>query len=69
MAETLARDLGPQNVHVFYALVDGMIKTGTKKNSKFMDPEDIADTYWGLANQKKSSWTFELDLRSYSERW
>ena len=67
LAETLARDLGPQNIHVFYAVVDGVIKADTK-NNRFMDPEDIADTYWGLANQKKSAWTFELDLRSFSER-
>ena len=64
LVQSLARELGPQNVHVFYTIVDG-----AEEDGKHMDPEDIAETYWRVAQQKRSAWTFEVDLRPFCENW
>lgn len=69
LAQSLARDLGPKNVHVFYTIIDGLVRAGTEEKSKYMDPDHIAETYWDLANQKGSSWTFEVDMRPFCENW
>ena len=34
-----------------------------------MQPDDIAETYWNITNQKKTAWTFEADMRPYGENW
>ena len=34
-----------------------------------MNPDDIAETYWSIAAQKKSAWTFEADMRPHTENW
>lgn len=72
LSQSLARDLGPKNVHVFYVIVDG----GVDKNEEMgkespgkLDPNAIAETYWNLAQQPKSCWTFELDVRPSVENW
>jgi len=65
----LARDLGPKNVHVFYTIIDGLVRPGAEEGGKHMDPEDIADTYWRVASQKRSAWTFEVDMRPFCENW
>ena len=72
LSQSLARDLGPKNIHVFYVIVDG----GVDKNEELgderpgsLDPNAIAETYWCLANQPKSCWTFELDVRPNVEKW
>lgn len=69
LAQSLARDLGPQNLHVFYAIIDGGVRAGAEEGGKQMDPEDIAETYWRVAEQKRSAWTFEVDLRPFCENW
>ena len=72
VAQSLARDLGPKNIHVFYVIVDGGIdkneETGQEKPGA-LDPNAIADTYWCLAGQPKSCWTFEVDVRPNVENW
>ena len=69
LAQSLARDLGPQNVHVFYNIIDGGVRAGAEEGGKHMDPEDIAETYWRIAQQKRSAWSFEVDLRPFCENW
>jgi NAD(P)-dependent dehydrogenase (short-subunit alcohol dehydrogenase family) len=76
LAQSLARDLGPTGVHVFYAIIDGGINnpnTRTRDADKpaegFLSADDIADTYWALTCQKRSAWTFEIDLRPHVETW
>ena len=69
LAQSLARDLGPKNVHVFYTIVDGLVKAGSEDGSKYMNPDHIADTYWDVASQKRSAWTFEVDMRPFCENW
>jgi len=67
LAQSLARDLGPKGVHVFLAIIDGVI--GSEAEDKYLHPDRIAEAYWNLANQQRSVWTFQADLRPYTENW
>ncbi len=76
LAQSLARDLGPKGVHVFYAIIDGGIdnpntraRDAAKPADAFLSADDIADSYWALSRQKRSAWSFEMDLRPYVENW
>jgi len=78
LAHGLAREFGPQGLHVAHVLVDGLI-AGDQVLSRMpaladrlgadgmLDPDAIADSYWHLHNQHRSAWTLELDLRPYRE--
>jgi NAD(P)-dependent dehydrogenase (short-subunit alcohol dehydrogenase family) len=80
LAQSLARELGPQGVHVAHVVVDGMID-GTFARSIATDidalldedailkPAEIARNYVWLHKQQRSAWTFELDLRPWKETW
>jgi NAD(P)-dependent dehydrogenase (short-subunit alcohol dehydrogenase family) len=80
VAQSMAREFGPQGVHVAHAIIDGVID-GDYARSKFPDfvaakgtdglmtPEHIADAYWHLHCQPRSAWTHELDLRPYGENF
>ena len=73
LTQSMAREYQPQGVHVCHAILDGIIDTNRSRDlhsldpAKMMKPEDIAETYWQLAHQPKSTWTHELDLRPASE--
>jgi NAD(P)-dependent dehydrogenase (short-subunit alcohol dehydrogenase family) len=74
MAESMARDLGPEGVHVAHVIIDGQILTPgarerqpDRNEQTFLDPDAIADSYWHLAEQDRSAWTLELDLRPHVE--
>jgi len=78
LAGGLAREFGPQNLHVGHVIVDGMIEgdqiltrfPGAKERvgaDGMLQPDAIADAYWSLHAQPRSAWTFELDLRPYKE--
>ncbi|MXR31069.1 SDR family oxidoreductase [Pseudomonas sp. PICF6] len=80
LAQSMARELGPMNIHVAHVVVDGAIDTdfirdnfpekyATKDADGILNPEHIADNYWYLHAQPRDAWTFELDLRPWSERW
>ncbi|MDT8906291.1 MULTISPECIES: SDR family oxidoreductase [Pseudomonas] len=80
LAQSMARELGPLNIHVAHVVVDGAIDTdfirdnfpekyATKDEDGILDPEHIAENYWYLHTQPRDAWTFELDLRPWSERW
>jgi len=65
LAESMARELQPQGIHVAHVVVDGRIgEEGTS-----LHPDAIADTYYYLHTQDKSAWTFELELRPFVEKW
>ncbi|XP_023345642.1 uncharacterized protein LOC111714714 [Eurytemora carolleeae] len=68
LAQSLARDLGPKGIHVFLAIIDGQIKENDETN-KFLNPDEIAESYYNIASQGKSAWTFEADLRPFQEQW
>ena len=80
LAQSMARELGPRNIHVAHVVVDGAIDTAfirdtfpdryaLKDQDGILNPEHIADNYWYLHTQPRDAWTFELDLRPYMERW
>jgi NAD(P)-dependent dehydrogenase (short-subunit alcohol dehydrogenase family) len=80
LAQSMARELGPMNIHVAHVVVDGAIDTdfirdsfpekyATKDQDGILNPEHIAEHYWYLHSQPRDAWTFELDLRPWSERW
>lgn len=80
LAQSMARELGPMNIHVAHVVVDGAIDTAfirdnapdlyaTKDQDGILNPEHIADNYWFLHSQPRDAWTFELDLRPWRERW
>ena len=78
VAQSMARELGPMGIHVANVIIDGGIE-GERFLSKFPDErtkrgpdgllniEDIAETYWMLHHQPRSTWTLELDLRPWAE--
>lgn len=80
LAQSMARELGPRNIHVAHVVVDGAIDTAfirdsfperyaLKDQDGILDPAHIADSYWFLHVQPRDAWTFELDLRPWLERW
>ena len=80
LAQSMARELGPQGLHVAHVVIDGIIDTAfarehfaevvrTAGPDGILNPDHIADAYWWLYQQPRDAWTFELDLRPSTERW
>jgi NAD(P)-dependent dehydrogenase (short-subunit alcohol dehydrogenase family) len=76
LAQSLARKLGPEKIHVSYVIVDGVIDIPrTRKmlpdrpDDFFLKPDEIANSIFALSQQDASAWTFELDLRPFAEKW
>lgn len=76
LAQSLARQLGPENIHVGYLVIDGVIdmprtrkRMPDKPDEFFIQAEAVADAIWALCQQHRSGWTFELDLRPFGENW
>ncbi len=80
LAQSMARELGPKNIHVAHVVVDGAIDTefirnnfpqryALKEQDGILNPEQIADNYWYLHTQPRDAWTHELDLRPYMGRF
>jgi short-subunit dehydrogenase len=80
LAQSMARELGPKNIHVAHVVVDGAIDTdfirenapalyAKKDQDGILNPDHIADNYWHLHTQPRDAWTHELDLRPWIERW
>jgi NAD(P)-dependent dehydrogenase (short-subunit alcohol dehydrogenase family) len=78
LAQGMAREFGPQGIHVVHAIIDGVIDgdrarmqfpeyVAAKEPDGLIDPRAIAGTYWMLHRQEKSAWTHEIDLRPYCE--
>ncbi|KAK3943443.1 hypothetical protein QBC46DRAFT_377048 [Diplogelasinospora grovesii] len=77
LAQSLAREFGPQGVHVAHTIIDGVIDIprtkGREVNGGIEDgkisPDAIAESYWHLHTQHRSAFTQELDLRPYVEKF
>ncbi|WP_309627967.1 SDR family NAD(P)-dependent oxidoreductase [Brevundimonas sp.] len=80
LAQSLAREMGPQGIHVAHVVVDGMIDgvfarsiapdiQALLDDDAILKPDEIARNYVWLHNQQRSAWTFELDLRPWKETW
>lgn len=80
LAQALAREYGPQGIHVAHVIIDGVVN-GDIVRGRFadyldslgddgaLDPDAIAEAFWTLHTQPASTWTHELDLRPYKETW
>jgi len=80
LAQSMARELGPRGIHVVHSIIDGAIDTtfirdnfperyALKAEDGILNPEHIADAYWMLHTQPRDTWTHELDLRPYMEKF
>jgi len=80
LAQSMARELGPQGIHVAHVVIDAAIDTpfirdnfpqryALKDKQGIVSPESIAAAYWQLHCQPRDAWTFELDLRPWLETW
>lgn len=75
LSQSLAREFGPKGIHVVHSIIDGVIDIPRTKGWKFdapdakIDPKAIADSYWFLHTQPRTSFTFEYDIRPYVEKW
>jgi NAD(P)-dependent dehydrogenase (short-subunit alcohol dehydrogenase family) len=80
VAQAMARELGPQGIHVASIIIDGMIdsprvrerfadRIGALPPDGMLRPDDIAEAYWQLHRQPRDAWTFEVDLRPWAERF
>jgi NAD(P)-dependent dehydrogenase (short-subunit alcohol dehydrogenase family) len=70
MAGSMAREPGPRGVHVAHVVIDGGIRPPARTvedPETYLDPDAIAESYWHLVEQDRSSWTLELDLRPHVE--
>ena len=77
LAQSLARDLGPKGVHVAYITIDAAIDTPWtrdafnrgKPDDFFSNPADIADELFHVAHQARSTWSFDVEIRPFGEKW
>ncbi len=77
LAQSLARELAPQNVHVAHFVIDGGVRNAAKGRTEdagqspdtYLDPDAIAETYLAIVNQPRSAWTWEVELRPWVEQF
>ena len=80
LAQSMARELGPEGLHVAHVVIDGPIDmpwirenfpemVKSRPTDGLLSPDDIAESYWMLHQQPRSAWTHELDLRPWVEPW
>jgi NADP-dependent 3-hydroxy acid dehydrogenase YdfG len=69
LAQSMARELAPKNIHVAHIVIDGGIATSAedRASNRFLDADAIAREYLHLINQHPSAWTWELELRPAHE--
>jgi hypothetical protein len=83
VAQSMARELGPKNIHVAHLIIDAGVDTAFVRErirarggdpdklpaDTLMEPESVANAYWYLHSQARDGWTHELDLRPFAETW
>ncbi len=84
LAQSMARELGPKNIHVAHLIIDAGVDTAWVQEmlrksrgadapdlppDTLMKPASVGEAYWQLHNQPRDAWTFEMDLRPYAEKW
>ncbi len=74
LAQSMARELAPQGIHVAHFVIDGGIRSARRTDpadrpDSLLDPDDIARTYLHVARQHRSAWTWEVELRPWVERF
>ncbi|MGH7985220.1 MAG: SDR family NAD(P)-dependent oxidoreductase [Candidatus Binataceae bacterium] len=85
VAESIARELGPNNIHVAHLIIDAGVDTAWVRDrireregddalkelapGRLMRPASVAEAYWQLYQQPRDAWTFEQEIRPYGEKW
>jgi len=85
VAQSMARELGPKNIHVAHLIIDAGVDTAFVRErikqrggdealarlepDQLMHPTSVAEAYWQLYRQPRDAWTFELDMRPFREVW
>ncbi|XUM23552.1 SDR family NAD(P)-dependent oxidoreductase [Bradyrhizobium oligotrophicum S58] len=83
VAQSMARELMPQNIHVAHLIIDSGVDTAWVRERRaqlwgqealdnpdlLMPPSSVAGAYWQLYQQPKSAWTFEMEIRPFGEKW
>jgi NAD(P)-dependent dehydrogenase (short-subunit alcohol dehydrogenase family) len=83
VAQAMARELGPKNIHVAHLIIDSGVDTEWVRQRRIealgpnaldnpdllMPPASVAGAYWQLYQQPKTAWTFELEIRPFGEKW
>ncbi|CCD88061.1 putative Acetoin(diacetyl) reductase (Acetoin dehydrogenase) (AR) (Meso-2,3-butanediol dehydrogenase); oxidoreductase, short chain dehydrogenase; short chain dehydrogenase [Bradyrhizobium sp. ORS 285] len=83
VAQSMARELMPQNIHVAHLIIDSGVDTAWVRERRaqlwgqealdnpdlLMPPASVAGAYWQLYQQPKSAWTFEMEIRPFGEKW
>jgi NAD(P)-dependent dehydrogenase (short-subunit alcohol dehydrogenase family) len=74
LAQSIARELAPKNIHVAHFVIDGAIRSDTRvepedKPDSLLDPDAIAQTYLNILRQPRSAWTWEIELRPWVENF
>jgi NAD(P)-dependent dehydrogenase (short-subunit alcohol dehydrogenase family) len=83
LAQSMARELGPANIHVAHLVIDAGVDTAWVREriraagrdpadlppGTLMNPASVAEAYWTLHQQPRDAWTFELEIRPHRETW
>ncbi|WP_257170553.1 SDR family oxidoreductase [Bradyrhizobium sp. SRS-191] len=83
VAQSMARELMPQNIHVAHLIIDSGVDTAWVRERRaqlwgqealdnpdlLMPPASVAGAYWQLYQQPRSAWTFEMEIRPFGEKW
>jgi NAD(P)-dependent dehydrogenase (short-subunit alcohol dehydrogenase family) len=79
VAQAMARELGPKNIHVAHLIIDSGVDTAWVRERRgeaaqdnpdlLMPPASVATSYWQLYQQPRTAWTFELEIRPFGEKW
>jgi NAD(P)-dependent dehydrogenase (short-subunit alcohol dehydrogenase family) len=74
MAQSMARELSPQGIHVIHVVVDGGIRSARRvealdKPDSMLDPDAIAQSYLDLLRQNRSAWSWEIEVRPWVEKF
>jgi NAD(P)-dependent dehydrogenase (short-subunit alcohol dehydrogenase family) len=80
LAQSMARELGPKNIHVAHVVIDAAVDTAwirgmvpdfeqRKEADGVVEPDDLAANYVTLYDQPRNAWTFEMDVRPWTETW
>jgi NAD(P)-dependent dehydrogenase (short-subunit alcohol dehydrogenase family) len=74
LAQSMARELSPQGIHVAHFVIDGGIRSAMRtepidRPDSMLDPDAIALSYWNVLQQPRSAWSWELELRPWVEKF
>jgi len=74
LAQSMARELSPQGIHVAHFVIDGGIRSAARAEAadrpdSMLDPDAIAENYWNVLQQPRSTWSWELELRPWVEKF